>query len=61
MQQVVIKYVAKMIITDKEAEKIKKATAANSEFEKTIKSMIDGELFEDDRKYTSKVVWEIKE
>lgn len=60
MKQVVIKYAAKIIVTDKEAEKIKKA-AENSEFEKTIKSMIDGELFEDDRKYTSKVVWEVKE
>ena len=60
MKQVIIKYAAKMTVTDKEAEKIKKATA-NSEFEKTIKSMINGELFEDDRKYTSKVVWELKE
>ena len=60
MKQVIIKYAAKMIVTDKEAEKIKKATA-NSEFEKTIKSKLDGELFEDDRKYTSKVVWEVKE
>lgn len=60
MKQVVIKYVAKMIVTDDEAEKIKKNNA-NSEFEKTIKSMIDEELFEDDRKYTSKVVWEVKE
>lgn len=60
MQQVVIKYVAKMIVTDDEAEKIKKATE-NSEFEKTIKSMIDGELFETDRKYRSKVEWKVKE
>ena len=60
MKQVIIKYTAKMIVTDEEAEKIKKA-AENSEFEKTIKIKLDGELFEDDRKYTSKVVWEVKE
>lgn len=60
MKQVIIKYAAKMIVTDKEAEKIKKA-AENSELKKTIKAKLDEELFEDDRKYTSKVVWEVKE
>lgn len=60
MQQVVIKYVAKMIVTDKEAEKIKKATE-NSEFKKTIKAKLDGELFENGRKYISKVEWKVKE